>query len=242
MSQKEYYHVEAERELNNYIEKLIKIKTNFSKNPYRKFLHNTLIKKKTDVRAIRVAVLETLQKHETILEFTKFNFLVKPSRALVDEINAIIDLKLQSAKKVPTLKNIAQSIIFCKRLTKLKDTNMASVIEIIKIITALVPTYDGNGEKLASIVAALNACKSLINEANKEVAINTILSRFEGKARSAIDNTPNDVDEIAQKSNDKCKGTIAPETVVAKMNAIKQNGETSKFTQEIERLTMKLFI
>lgn len=83
MSQKEYYHVEAERELNNYIEKLIKIKTNFSKNPYRKFLHNTLIKKKTDVRAIRVAILETLQKHETTLEFAKFNFLVETSRALV---------------------------------------------------------------------------------------------------------------------------------------------------------------
>lgn len=45
---------------------------------------------------------------------------------------------------------------------------MASAIEIIKIITALVPTYDGNGEKLASIVAALNACKSLINEENKK--------------------------------------------------------------------------
>lgn len=74
------------------------------------------------------------------------------------------------------------------------------------------------------------------------MAINTILSRFEGKARSAIDNTPDDVDEIVQKLNDKCEGTTAPETVIAKMNAIKQNGETSKFTQEIERLTMKLFI
>lgn len=97
MSQKEYYHVEAERELNNYIEKLIKIKTNFSKNPYRKFLHNTLIKKKTDVRAIRVAILETLQKYETTLEFTKFNFLVKTSRALVDEINAPMQIWIRKA-------------------------------------------------------------------------------------------------------------------------------------------------
>ncbi|XP_062562477.1 uncharacterized protein LOC134225994 [Armigeres subalbatus] len=117
---------------------------------------------------------------------------------------------------------------------------MASVIEIIKIITSLIPTYDGNGEKLESIVAALNAYKPLITDGNKQTAFNTILSRLEGKARPAVGDNPQAVDEIIQKLNEKCKGTIAPETVEAKLNATKQSGEVTKFTQEIEKLTLEL--
>ena len=90
------------------------------------------------------------------------------------------------------------------------------------------------------IVSALDACKSLVNADNRAAALNTILSRLEGKARAAVGSNPQDVEEIIQKLKDKCKITIAPETVVAKLNATKQSGEVSKFTQDIEKLTLEL--
>lgn len=39
---------------------------------------------------------------------------------------------------------------------------MASIIQIIKVITLLVLPYDGNGDKLENVVSALEACKPLI--------------------------------------------------------------------------------
>lgn len=51
---------------------------------------------------------------------------------------------------------------------------------------------------------------------------------------------PQDVDEVIQKLNDKCKLSIAPETVVVKLDATKRNGEISKFTEQTEKLTLEL--
>ncbi|XP_055634244.1 probable cyclin-dependent serine/threonine-protein kinase DDB_G0292550 [Toxorhynchites rutilus septentrionalis] len=117
---------------------------------------------------------------------------------------------------------------------------MAQALEIIKTIPILVPHYNGEGEKLNSTIAALNACKSLINNDNQAIAIQVILSRLEGKARSAVGDNPQNVDEIIEKLKNKCTVKVAPESVVAKLNAIKQNSEIGKFTDQIEKLTLQL--
>lgn len=108
-----------------------------------------------------------------------------------------------------------------------------SAIELIRTIPLLIPIYQGDGEKLTSTVAALKACKSLIDNTNQAIALQVILSRLEGKARAAVGDAPQNIDEIIAKLEEKCKIKIAPETVVAKLNATKQVGEIGKFTETI---------
>lgn len=67
-----------------------------------------------------------------------------------------------------------------------------------------------------------------------------ILPRLEEKARSAVGENPANIDEIIEKLKNKCNVTTNPETVVAKLNATKQNGEIAKFTEQIENLTLEL--
>lgn len=157
----------------------------------------------------------------------------------IEIFKAIEQLAEQKSKtEVISFKATATAIIFSKALEK--SVKMAQLVEIIKTIPILVPQYNGEGEKLNSTIAALNACKSLIKEENRAIAIQVILSRLEGKARSAVGDNPQNVDEIIRKLKEKCTLKIAPETVVAKMNATKQNGEIGKFTDEIEKLTLEL--
>lgn len=99
---------------------------------------------------------------------------------------------------------------------------MASIIEIIKVITSLVPSYDGNPDRLNSVISSLNACKALVNNDSKAVAIQTVLSRLDGKARAAVTDNPEDVDEIINKLKDKCSATTTPNSIIAKLNALKQ--------------------
>ncbi|XP_062549700.1 myb-like protein P [Armigeres subalbatus] len=117
---------------------------------------------------------------------------------------------------------------------------MASIIEIIKVITSLVPSYDGNPDRLNNVISSLIACKALVNAENSAAAIQTILSRLEGKARAAVTDDPLDIDDIINRLKDKCSTTATPNSILAKLNALKQRDSFEKFTQGIEKLTLEL--
>lgn len=121
-----------------------------------------------------------------------------------------------------------------------ENNNMTSVIEMIKVITSLLPVYDGNSEKLNGVLSALNVFKTLINDANENAAMQTILSRLEGKARAAATDNPANVDVLIANLTAKCKSKITPDAVLAKLNATKQHESFENFTNAIEKLTIEL--
>lgn len=181
----------------------------------------------TDLYNQIISKLGNNEKHALILEKTKLVY---------ETIIRIIKEKNQS--KLNSFKGVATAIIFTNRL--INRQKMANIMEIVKIIPQLIVPFNGDGEKLNSTIAALNACKVLITNENRAVAIQVILSRLEGKARAAVGDNPQDIDEIIRKLTEKCKITIAPETVMAKLNTTKQVGELTKFTEQIEKLTLEL--
>ncbi|XP_049548138.1 probable cyclin-dependent serine/threonine-protein kinase DDB_G0292550 [Anopheles darlingi] len=117
---------------------------------------------------------------------------------------------------------------------------MATALELLKTLPALIPEYDGNNEKLDRTLAALRAAKTIITEANKPIAIQLIVSRFEGKAKLAVGDNPASMDEIIKALELKCRQVISPETIVAKLNATKQSGDATKYVEQMEKLTLQL--
>lgn len=216
----------------NLIRRLNKILENLKKNPSRKYRFITLKKKLNESKEIYNELLHLIEQ----VDINEQILLLKATRNIYGEIKIFLDTKLNFPKLI-SFKTIA--LLVLNSIKCYNKVKMAA-IEIIRTIPALIPLFSGEGEKLNSIVAALNACKVLITDANRAVALQVILSRLEGKARSAVGDNPADIDEIITKLKDKCKVTIAPETVVAKLNATKQNGEIGKFTEQIEKLTLEL--
>lgn len=112
--------------------------------------------------------------------------------------------------------------------------------EVIKIASSLVPQYDGNGEKLSSVIAALTALKTVVTANTEALAVQIILPKLEKKARSAVGNEPANIDAIIASLKQKCKSHISADVILAKLNATRQNGALNKFTSELEDLTTQL--
>lgn len=70
-------------------------------------------------------------------------------------------------------------IYFIIKLKRKHTSKMAG--EIIKIASSLTPQYDGCGEKLNSVVAALTALKQAVTTETQALAVHIILSKFEEK-------------------------------------------------------------
>lgn len=223
-----------DEELNILFSKLKNIILNFKKAPNRRYTNTHLTNIVKSNNKIYTKILGKLVDY-SVDEYSHYK---KKATELSNEIKEIVEQKQNS--EIISFKATATAVIFTKRLEKYRNAKMTTILEIVKTIPSLIPQYNGDGEKLNSIIAALNACKVLINNDNRAVAIQVILSRFEGKARSAVGDNPQTVDAIIESLNRKCKTSIAPETVVAKLNATKQTGDIVKFTEQIEKLTMDL--
>lgn len=63
---------------------------------------------------------------------------------------------------------------------------------------------------------------------------------MEGKARAAVTGNPASIDEIVNKLKEKCAAKVAPDTLVAKINATKQNGNFDSFASNVEKVTIEL--
>lgn len=198
--------------IDNQIILLQNLYSSLKKNPNRQFLKITLQKKIKIAKSTYASILEQLVKLEEKLSLTQLDYYTKLTRQLHDAILNLFIPKLPFAKS-RSFKSVVQAVVFCKRIgNRLIQCRMASIIEIIKVITSLVPSYDGNPDRLNSVISSLNACKALVNNDNKAVAIQTVLSRLDGKARAAVTDNPEDVDEIINKLKDKCSATILHQT------------------------------
>ncbi|XP_055635701.1 uncharacterized protein LOC129775246 isoform X3 [Toxorhynchites rutilus septentrionalis] len=228
-------------ELEDKILVLKNLQSHLKKNPNRKFLQTTLLSKQSLLKITYNEVIVKLAKIEEQLSLTQLTYYTKLARSLYDEIYVIITQKLTySPERRIKFKSLVNAVIFCNRTKLLYESKMASVVEIIKVITSLVPPYDGKPDKLNNVISSLQACKPLINNDNNAAAIQTILSRMEGKARAAITETPNSIDTIITKLKEKCQISVEPNTLIAKLNATKQSDSFVKFSEEIEKLTLNL--
>lgn len=160
--------------------------SSLKKNPNRQFLKITLQKKIKIAKSTYASILEQLVKLEEKLSLTQLDYYTKLTRQLHDAILNLFIPKLPFAKS-RSFKYVVQAVVFCKRIeNRFIQCRMTSIIEIFKVITSLVPSHDGNPDRLNSVISSLNACKALVNNDNKAVAIQTVLSRLDGKARAAV--------------------------------------------------------
>lgn len=158
---------------------------------------------------------------------------------------AIKQLVIQkSTLHLVSFKAAATAIIFTKRLsanfTKRLSANMTSILDTIKTASTLIPEFDGSSDKLNRVIAAINALETIVTNANKAAAIQVILSKLSGKARSAVGDNPQEIKQITDGLKAKCSTTLQPEVILAKLANERQTSELAKFTEQIEKLTLQL--
>lgn len=213
------------------IKKLTNILKNLKKAPNRRYLKNTLEKKLSESYTLYNNLLDLLEYHEN------GEILLAAVRNTYSEIRNIINIKLDLNIHLINFKAVARATLFSIKLNHLR---MANLLETIKVASSLIPTYDGNPTKLDATISALRALNTILTDATRPTAINVVLSKLEGKARSAVGDAPDTIDIIIQRLADRCKTTISSDVIVAKLNATRQSGTLSAFTDEVEKLTTQL--
>lgn len=209
---------------------------NLKKKPkVREYLEDTRLQKlksaEQSLNNIKTLIYSSdisIENKELYIETTK-QLYFKIQKLLIEE---------QNFEKQPSIFITTYVIIFIVKLKRKRRIKMAT--EIIKIATSLIPQYDGNGDKLNNVIAALTALKVVVTPPTEPLAIQIILSKLEKKARSAIGEAPVSIDEIIDKLKQNCKQHISSDIILAKLNATRQNGVLNKFTTEIEELTNQL--
>lgn len=232
-------------DLEEKLKELLILESNLKKSIYKKFLHKTLLEKQRLNNQLYDYVQTGLINLEDSLSESKLTYFEKASRQAFLCVQQILNTKLAHTKRTIPFKTLVSTIIILRRLKPEPivlniQENMANATEIIKIASSLIPQYDGNGEKLNNITAALKALKTVVTAATEPVAIQIILSKLEGKARSAVGDSPVDIEAIINNLTRKCKQSMSSDVVLAKLNATRQSGALNKFTSEIEELTSQL--
>lgn len=214
------------------IRKLTNILNNFKKSPNRKYTKQTLINKTEESRDLYLELLEKLEFH------SNGKFVLAGVRNAYSEIKIFIDSRLELNSHLFRFKTVAQTILGAIKIKNIfAATKMATILDVIKTASTLVPIYDGNPDKLESVISALNALDTIVTDATRPAAINVVLSKLEGKARSAAGATPQTLNAIVQNLRDKCKNTQTSDLILAKLSTTRQNGTLSNFTDEVEKLT-----
>lgn len=174
------------------------INANLKKKPKdRIYNRSTILKKLNETKGAHDNITEILIILESDLEPALFHKINKRAKELSSFnyfcLNQLLANTIEPKYK---FKNIAFSIIFIIRIRKFA---IMANFDVIKTITALVPSYDGSNEKYESIVDALNVVETLITDANRATVINVILTKFTGKARHAFALKPENIETIKNK-------------------------------------------
>lgn len=222
--------IELETALNN----LASLESNLKKSINTRYLRNTLLEKKRLSEKLYTSITLGLASVQSTLSDIEIFKIKTISAAYFNNIQQILSQKLQDRKRIISFKVLSKVIILCNRFggekTALKspevkqENKMPSTPEIIKITTSLIPQYDGNGEKLGNIIAALTALKTIVEPESEATAVQIVLSKLERKARSAVGETPADIDAIINNLKQKCAQSISPDVIVAKLNVTRQTG------------------
>lgn len=226
------------KELDKKLLELLTIQNNFKKSINKDFLYKTLIEKQQISKKLYKEIqAKTLQLAELLTQekIDEYKDIASESYQYIQEI---ILTKLNNSKKPIKFKPLVKTIITVN--SKLKKVKMTTAAEVIKITSSLIPQYDGNGDKLTNIIAALTALQVIVTATTEPTAVQIILSKLEKKAKSAVGKNPANIEAIKNALTQKCKQHISSDVVLAKLNATRQTGALNKFTGEIEELTTQL--
>lgn len=224
--------------------KIIKLKnllSNFKKAPNRQYRKVTLQNRLKQVNSLRTEIHNELIALEDSIDLQQFNTISLEEKQLTGELLTILKSKLECLKDKPeyTLKNLAKLAVISYRLSKTK-TMPTTLIDVIKTVTALLPTYDGTPSKLGNFVDALNVVKQVTTDAaHLPTVINIVMTKLESKARYAFPATPASIDAVIEKLKEVSTPT-PPESIIAKLANCKQKANITGYTKEVEELTMLL--
>lgn len=224
------------------INALRKISANFKKAPNRVYRKSTLNDKIKEAKTIKDNIHKKLTLIEECLEINTLEQVNREVTSLTSNIILIAQEKIKELgdKAEPSIKNISICSQFITRLrNKVTKTKMATLIEVIKTASTLVPQFDGTVDKFKSFIDALNLVKTLETAENKATLINVILTKLEGKARNVFPENPTSIDTIISTLKANIK-TAPPEQILAKMSNLKQNSNLEAFCLELEKLVSKL--
>lgn len=173
--------------------------------------------------------------------------------------------KLLATSKISTrsskvkFKTIAKTVVILNRFrpyivnssTKIKFRTVAKLIILlnrflkmaefdIKTATALVHPYDGSTEGLEAFIDSASLLNELTAATHKQLAAKFLRTRLNGKARLGLPETANTIELIIDNVKQRCQEKISPDSIIAKMKAIKQKQSVQTFCEELESLTSKL--
>lgn len=115
---------------------------------------------------------------------------------------------------------------------------MALSIKTASELAGLIPAYNGNAENLNAFTDALTLVKTIIPADNKASAIQLIMTKLNGKARSLFAEPPQEIDEIINRLKIHCVDKCTSDLALTNLKSAKcKNNEDFK---QIEILTDKL--
>lgn len=198
---------------------LRKIRDNLKKSIYRQIPRENLETKLAIAEQLKDCIEESLQENYLEIPTQEFNEICKKTRDIYREICEIINRKLAN-QKIPIMTESAFDL---------------------KMATALVQPYDGSPASLDAFVDSVNLLAELTTTpAHINVAVKFVKTRLSGRARSALPADVATLNAIVQAVKQHCESTETPDSVAAKLKALKPNGDTDKYLQSVEQLTAKL--
>lgn len=196
--------------------KLQLLANNVKKSIYNKNTKETLVRQLEEINGLHSQIEQKIDE-TTLLENRELNHIIKLSRQLHYETSTILTNKLK--------------IFFFK----MPETSFD-----IKTATALVQPYDGLPAGLDAFVDAVNLLGELIQQTQIGTAIKFVKTRLTGRARSALPETITTLTQIVDAVKQNCASTETPESISAKLKALKTKGDPTKYLDEVESLTSKL--
>lgn len=239
--------------------------------------HSNLVKSNNRPRSLQGITEKTeilqdlLKEYKTIL--SKFEHRLN-KKEWNNEVEIYQALKIRFEKSITilentpvlrkrhTLKSVANTIIFCKRLSgnvkiqdntpvickrlcksfdkNQKENSLVIMPFDIKEATAIVQPYNGSHDGLNTFIDSANLLKDIIEAANLPTAIKFLRTRLTGKARLGLPDNFETIDDLIANVKSRCEVIVTPENILAKLKATRQKGDTDNFLNDVDSLCSQL--
>ncbi|XP_055644655.1 uncharacterized protein LOC129780413 [Toxorhynchites rutilus septentrionalis] len=117
--------------------------------------------------------------------------------------------------------------------------NQAAMFDL-KTATALIQPYDGSPAGLDGFVDSVNLLTELTAQAHLGIVLKFVKTRLSGKARSAVPADVASMEALLDLIKQNRASKESPESVTAKLKALKPKGDSDKFLEDVEKLTTEL--
>lgn len=210
------------------VQALLKIQNNLKKSINNKITNETLKAKWQYVSTLFNKIETEVSEEGEFISDSKLKFLVKASREAYNEIKHIIKLKLQENSDRQEQNTIIMA------------NPPAPTPFDFKTATALIQNYDGSPTGLDTFLDSVGLFADLTPQEHIATGIRFLKTKLSGKARSAIPPNAQTFAEITDAIKQACKSVVKPEVILAKLANEKQITDLTKFTEQLEKLTLQL--